>query len=363
MKCSELVAVLDTVAPTLADKGMLEIMTHFWFADGRVTTFDDHLAMEAPNGGLKDDNFTAPAAMRDLLKVSYQGGTVEFDFRKDEFDLYVNDNVATFKTLDVDDAHAMFKMPKLVSNAPVFGGLLGKAQMAIEVCLLAVSNDGNFPERCGITIIPEDGALALYAFNFHSIARCVLKEGTSNKGRITIPTQFWTIFLGLTKGMDSKQGKAGVQMLLHKDHALAQVGDVKLFAKTLPVPEPTDIGGIFDKYYTKEVERSLIPVTADLVECTDRAAVISTGDEGAHTTLKVKGNKLSLKTSANRGSVDDEIPFNHPDAGPLKVNPLLLASGLKLFGPGEKFPSTVAVTKQVVVLQKAERVYMVSGIG
>lgn len=365
MKASEFIKILEVVAPAVStQKQQLELLKHFWFSGGKVTAFNDLLAMECPCPGI-DDEFTAPLHMLDLLRASNLGSKLDFEFRETEFDLYTGDQFATLSTFNVRDAFKLFTFPKAKPNTPVFADLIGKASMAIDVCLLATTTDLNFPERQGITIIPEDDKLALYAFHNQSFCRCELNGKGAHGSRITVPADFWRIFQNLTKGMDSKEAKGAVTMVLDADFAFATVGGVKLFCKTLPVKNPTDLRKTFNKHYNDdEVAKNLVPVTADFMESIARAVVLSTGveDKNCRTRLQVKKNELSIKTSSQRGEQDDLIPVKHPNTKELKVQAPLLADALNHFSPSDKALSKVAFSDVCVVLQKAERVYMVNGV-
>lgn len=341
---------------------MTPLMTHFWFIDGQVITYNDRMAMSKPlDLGF---NFTAPALMLDTLKVSYQAGDIEFREsigKKGERGVKIRigggDQKNDFNSFDPEDTRPIFEMPKANYNAPVFGESLGKAQLSIETCLLAISSDQLQPERTGITIIPEDKALALYAFNNTSMARCTLNLGDSDfKGRVTIPADFWSIFLNLTKGMVVKESKKSVLVSIGKKEIIAKVGDVRLLAKVLPVDQPTDLLAIFAKHYTPALKKQLVPLTEDIGEAMDRAVEISRNDADCFTEVSVTKNVLRLETNAQDGFANDIIEFPHPDVAPVQVKLAQLSKGRKLF-------ERMAVSKDVVVATKGERVFMISAKG
>lgn len=356
MKVSELVDELSVVAPTLSAGGYVPLMEHFWLFDGQVTTYNDRLAMSKP----LDLGFdgTVQSLLLDMLRVSYQAGKIEFKHEPDKEQVSVRigggDQKNKFKSNSAEDAKNIFAMPKCNFNAPAFAESLGKARESIETCLLAVSSDQQQPERTGITIIPEDKVLSFYAFNNVALARCTLPLGeTSYKGRITVPVDFWNIFLSLTKNMTVKDAKKSVLLSLASKEVQAKVDDVRLYAKTLPVDDPTDLRKIFNKHYTADMKANLVPLTADMWEAMKRNLTATKGDAEVFTKLTVKGNELRMTTNGKSGMADDVMDFNHPDVGPInvRVEQLTKAEGLV---------ERMSISEDVVALVKDARVYVVS---
>lgn len=362
MKVAELLEALETVAPALADSDTVPIERHFWFTGGKVIAYNEWLGMMVPcKVGAE---MTAPLILRDVLKASYQAGTVEFEVdlpkgkQSGHLLVYVGKNPAKFPTMNVEDTKSIFRMPKIEgTSGTVFADKLGKAQLAIDVCLLSVGTDGNFPERVGITIAKEDEGLALYGFNNDSIARCLL-EGKAvinqRAERITVPTQFWTVFQNLTKGKDVQEAKASVEVMLDAKHVVARVGEVMLFAKVLPVDNPSPLRKVYEEHFNTAVRKNLVPINQKLERAVGRSIAVSKNDVEPSTTITVKGGHMILTTAGGLGDTDDEFEFDHPDTAPLVIPAKKLAS-LELF-------ERIAVGKRSVVLVKAERVYMVSGL-
>lgn len=349
MKVSELVQTLDTVAPTLGATNMVPIMEHFWFTGSDVLTYDDHLAMQAPcDIGLK---LTVTGKLLPLLKASYQSGVLKFTEQDDGLLVSIGKAKATLTTKNIRDASNLFKMPALEANAPELTNHMDLTRQAIEACRLAM--DDTTPHRNGITLLPEDGALSLYAYNNDSLARCVLPGGKLKK-RIMLPAAFWNILLSLIP----KKDKANVKVMLREEHVLAQVGDVLLYAKTVEVAAPTDLRKLYDTNYTAAAKR-LVPISAEFHEAIKRAAVLTKDDKNSKTTLTVENGELNVTTDALHGLTDDRVRFDHPDAH-VTLKPAPLLEALERF-TGEE--AKVAIGKRVVALSEAGRVFLLSGTG
>jgi DNA polymerase III sliding clamp (beta) subunit (PCNA family) len=244
----------------------------------------------------------------------------------------------------------LFKMPKLTRS-----GYRPDAAFfaAIDNCLQSVSPYATVRERLGITFVPTDERLLLYATDGGTISHARLPGHPEFKARCTLPLEFCEQMLKLK---DAQQ----TQLTLEADHALFAADDTLLFGRLLAVEQPLDYAKVLQRFLPQQFPAGIPTPTSNerarMRVAFELAALMTDGKTDERTDISVNAGKLKLR-SANmtRGQSSDVLWYKaHPDA---KCGAVMerVAKGFARY-------ENLLIRDDVVLLSSGENVYLVAAM-
>jgi DNA polymerase III sliding clamp (beta) subunit (PCNA family) len=229
---------------------------------------------------------------------------------------------------------------------------------ALECCMMSVSNDTSVPDYLGITIMPKEKDLLLYATNGHTISRAKLTSKVPIPiNRVILSGKFIAQLLRLVG-----RGARG-NLVIASDHSIAQVGNVTLFGRLIESSKPLPLEDTYSHHVPANVHNQLYQIPSALRLILERAVIITDGaTDQTSTQVTVKNGtdgkrRMVFKSQSTRGEITDrmEVTDAQPDVD-TQFRAKLLKNG---FGAFDK----MLVTEQCVVMSRDQFSYLVATVG
>lgn len=363
---AELLDKLSLAAPAVARTAFMPILNCFWFTGSHAVAYNDQIGICVP------------------LKTAFQGaveGELLLGLLRNSRAKEVNLDQAGTDDAPHLQLHASQTKAKLgleppsafiwdtPKPAPAKQIKLAKEKDvialldAIDLVMISVSNDTTIPDQMGITFIPEEGGVALFSTNHHSMSYSYVQLSKTWPHRVILPA----LFCQQLRSLGGKRREIGLEV--GKDHVLAAISDVgdkeppiMLFSRVLESERPHNFGKTLDAHYTAKVRKQMMPVPGQLKLATERAFLVSQDKkEKKPTTFTVKEGFLHMYTDG-MGEVRDRIKLAdaHPEVD-LSVNVQFLRDALGSYHSSiETENGKFFVTPDCIIMSQGESVYMLS---
>jgi DNA polymerase III sliding clamp (beta) subunit (PCNA family) len=332
MERKVLLQALQSIQPALADHQMLPILSHFWFKGGKVTAFNDIIAMQRPLPA--DFEGAVPGEQLLGLLNASKSSEVALTVEGKELLFKAGRVKAKLALLGTDSFDSLFEMPAFDTAHSIVASNL---RPAIEHCLRSVSSDVTRPQHNGVTVLVSHGVMSLYATNAVTLASAQVDLGkTQDRARVILPKRFCEQAIRLSNGKALLQFDADKVML--RDEA------VLLFSRLIEAGgEPLDFEAMIDKHWPEH--EALIPARLPLA--VERACIMANSvQEQRYTEIGCQDGRMRLHTQSPYGEVEDVLTTDAgQDDWSVKVDPSYLR-GIERF-------DKLTVTKEAIVCSNA----------
>lgn len=296
----KLTETLGIVSEALANNNLVPIFQCFCFKDGMVHAYNEQLAITAP----VDVKDTFAVHGRTLLGLLQAGSTDEVELETEGQDLWVTCGKSQMQLPFFPEENFIFEIPLIEVNEAVL--LEDHVRMGLETCLTTASKDQTQAAIMGVSY----GVKFFYSCDGDAITRVMRNTGEWPKDiepspDPLLPITFCETLLKIPVGDVTKD-----QIEVGGGWARATVGNLSIYGRLTNNSNPFDYEGMLQK--TLKGKPTYVPTTTALDYALRRARVVA-DPVSAKTTLMVQGNKLRLLTETAMGTIDDVIPFKHPD--------------------------------------------------
>lgn len=351
MERKTLIEALRNVDPARSVTNSNEVMKTFWFTGKRVMAFNGGLALAVP---FKSDFVGAVQATLFPLLSSSQAA--ECTFEETDKGVTVKAGASKFKLLTMAADKFNFELPKFPeTKMPIVD--VPKFLIALKACKRSLGSETSESAFKGITMIPDDKVLHMFAYDRLTLSHCTVKLSKPvGWERVVVPTAIVDQLIRITEG--------ATELDLHIDEKiiLAKANGVILWGALEDMDRKNRDFIDQSRQYKKEA-KSTIDVTAKelskrLPPALERSVIIS-ADAVESTKLKitVADNKFSFYSKSTRGVVEDVIDpkgQRHHDVE-IRIPPARLLQGLEL--------GSLSLTQRAAILSNHDGSisYLVSG--
>lgn len=347
---------LKLVAPALSDNTLVPVLNHFWFRGDRLLAYNDQIALSTPCK--IDFKGAVPGSTLISLLSASRAKDVEFLVGKD-----ANGNKLPEGQLLIKAASSRLKLPYLEEEATTLFDMPQPSQkdalnasmkdflFGVETCLRSVQENTAIPDSLGITVLPRNKQLDLYATNDSTISHvCIeLKAVPILKDRVVLSGAFCRQMVALAALSDKNQ------LEIHDDYSLFKSGDNLLFGRLVNVPKPLDFSASIESHYPVGSEDSLVAIPSKLQLVLERAIIITDSKtERSRTSIVIKDGKASFYSKSEKGEVRDSVLLeaSHPDVE-ITIEPKLLKSGYGFF-------ERMLFTETCAIMTKDNALYLIA---
>lgn len=316
---TELLSILQTLAPALASKELVPGLTHFWFMGETVHAYNDIIGLELPFNSDVTGAMHGPS----LLGVLGQSRAAEVTLDMGESGEAKLKAAGANLKLAVIPAERVLWQPEWKSETPPALG--PEVIVALERVLVSVGDDPAMPDQMGVTFIVAGGTLALYATDSKTIARAILDapEGMP-EGRFIAPTPFCQQLVRL--------GAGGVALDLTENAIMVETeASVRIFGRLVEAASPVDFETVIAKYITDDAWNNAITKPPGLEAAIERTLTVIADVQPPVATIEVQGKMARLSAKGSHAEVvRDSVALEREcPAARLTFNPNLIKRGLK----------------------------------
>jgi len=343
---TELLAILQTLSPALANKELVPGLTHFWLMGQTIHAYNDIIGLELPF----ESDVTGAVHGASLLGVLGQSRAAEISLDMGENGEAKLKAAGAVLKLAVIPADRSLWQPEWRSEEPPIWG--PEVITALERVLISVGDDPAMPEHMGVTFIIAAGTLAIYATDSKTVTRAILNapEGMP-EGRFIAPTPFCQQLVRL--------GSAGVKVDLSENDIMVETeNDVRLFGRLVEVSSPKDFETVISRYVTDENWNNAVAVPQGLEPALERALTVLADVQPPRAVIEVQAKMARLSAKGSHAEVErDSVALEHecPPAR-LTFNPALAKRGLK------HVDRMVVLADALVFFGGEDFVYLIAGI-
>lgn len=320
---SSLLEAANLVKPALSNQQFVPVLSHLIFDGVSVTAFNDVSAISVRSD--LDLEGCVPGDM--LLKSlsSLSGAEVVLTHSSDSIVLACGRSKVKLPVLPLSDFP--FSMPEFEG----IGLLLNsKILQGIASCLPGSGSDPTHPAQMGVTMIPVDGMIGLYATDNFTISRYLAKSSIKIPGDVPVilPTFFCQQLLSLSKAYPDQE----VRLIAEPDHLLARIGEhVHLYTKVAVQVEPLDFERVLNRHLGDEnIDDGLKEIPAGFDAAIDRALMVVSGEVDKSSKITVGKGKMKLETVSGTAESLDSFTWDGSDLLEVRVDPGFVARSLKL---------------------------------
>lgn len=348
MERADLVSKLEIVAPALAGNDIVQIMTHVWFTGKTLQTWNGHVSISVP---LKTDFACAVpgATLLSLLKAA-RAKDIELECKDDELRIKGASTKINLPTLSSEMFN--FKMPKPADEPTIKKGAAALLK-GIRLCMRSVSLDTSDPNFLGITVIPGEGHVALFASDGATMSRAEIPfKSKVPFERVVIPNLFCKELLSL-----AKNDKALYLEILKDGCMYASPNGTLMFGTPVHVDKPKSFGPIFNDFHPAANDKKMVALAGPrLARILDRACIVAQGEaKPVKTTIKVEKARAHFSTESRLGKVTDhmDLQTGHADVT-IEVSPKAMRAGCEDF-------DKLLITERCVVMSNGTAHYLIAG--
>lgn len=340
MARKDFVDKLGRVSPALSGNDLIPILTHFCFADGEVTAYNDQIGISAPcktgfegcvPGGTALGLLNASRATN--LDFSVKKGEEKGD--SDELTIKAASSKLKLPLLQVEDFDEVWTMPKPEKKLelPVD---TRRFLAAIDCCMRSVSIDTSVPDQLGVTLMVDGKDLLMFSTDNSTLSHAILplKSAPSFK-RVILSAHFCREMLTLADKSkplhlevhDDGKAKDG-------DYSLLVNGNSTLFGKLIESWKPVDFIDALNKHLPPDEVGKFVSIPTKLEMIIERACIVAAASiETVRTEVAVKKGKASFYTASKKGiEAYDTLELEPKQADvELAVDPKLLKRGYGAF--------------------------------
>jgi DNA polymerase III sliding clamp (beta) subunit (PCNA family) len=305
MNRAETLEQLVSLSPALADNELIPMLKHFIFTGSRAYAFNEKIAI------ITDITTDFAGAVRGkmLIDVLKSSSAEEVTIQKTDSAIKIKAGPSAI-TLALLDAPDLLKIPKaplakdnLITDAKAFIS-------GIEDCLPCVQNFSDKADLLGITLIPNNNTVDMFATNSKTLAqtRVSVQQGALQK-RVILPADFCKQIVAL-----GSQDENPVLTISSKQ-ALLSANGYLVCGSLLNTEAPLDFARVISRNVPNNLKDVAVAVPDDLASCLDRAVLITDTDaKNIKTKVTINGGQATFESQSPRGRVVDRVHMkNHPD--------------------------------------------------
>lgn len=296
-----LLGIMRLLKPAVAEKSLVEGLTHVFFDGQTVTAFNDIIGIEIPcnlpiAGGLMGVT---------LLGILEHSSDPEADLEPSETEVLVKLRGVRAKLPVLPLDRAALPFGEVVSGGtPVDAAFLA----ALRHAMLSVAVSGPYGGG-GITVMVEGQGLGFYSSDLKSISwvRIGLDDVSNYPDRIVLSAEFCTQLLSLCAD--------GGEITVTQDSVTATdiATGIRLFGRLIEEAEgqQADFAGTIASLFPEGAKPTPLP-SVGLGEALARAQVITPSGQVAKVHVLVDKAVLRLELETDLGKLDEVIPLEKP---------------------------------------------------
>lgn len=352
MNRSDLIAVLELMAPAVTKNETLVKLTHYWFTGDRVIADNTVIHMQAP----LEVPFTGGIPGMRLLGLLKASRFKECKFESKHADELLVKAVGSstklsFAMLPVNEVGRISK-PRSMDKDQQFTVNRKRLERAIGVQLLSVAKDDS--QFNGVTFIGRGKTLDMFSTNDAQLSHSTLKILSGEwKGRAVVPVEFLRTLLAITD--DGSKSVAleitDTHIQTHGKHDILLVGSLPVAPATHT--KPMNFDKIIEGFYPPEVQKKLMPIPTKMELVLERASVIeSDSADEIMTDIVVDGARATFSTTSKKGDAWDEVELASTGKAKITVSPKRVREGVGVF-------ANMAITDKAFIMEGNGATYFV----
>lgn len=355
---------LQITKPGLSSSDLIPVLSHYWFSDGRLSTYNDEIGISIP---CKSDIVGAVPGVLLFAMVDglASGKPIIPSIIKDE--LHIQSGKSKIKLAMLKADAFVFTFPK--PNASLQMGVEMEAFVeAIECCLRSADNNAHVPEYLGVTMLLDGTVMKLFGTDGQTLSHgiCKLKRSYAPK-RVVLSVAFCKQLVALAK--DAK--KATIE--LSNDYAMLTFApNSYLFGKLMKkADKDLDFDYVLKRNYSPAIAKQAVPIVDRFEQILDMSVNITEGPSRdafakmreasksgtSKTQITVTGNTIKFFSRSMRGEYSDQVTLTkaqHPDCKAVYVDPQRMREGCLAF-------DRILIQESSVLMLKGPLLFLVSG--
>lgn len=322
----ELLAALNYVKPAIAGSSVVEGYKNFWFDGKFVYAYNGGLGIQLP---LKTDLYCGVpgAPLLALLQTSLLK-EVSFETAKnDALSVRMGKSTVTLSTLVGDiffgdaSSEGLWRFPEKVTPKCSFSLKLSQDILSVLEALKFVRKArGVRAIHYGVTVIPTEEGVSLYASDSVTLARHKLDSDAGKLSDIILPWELIVRVLALAE--------PGAELRVYKDYIEVGAADTRIFSNMLEL-DAASAESLEDIISNSLSKHKAIPLPVSLDSVLQRAEILA-GDEEGHVSIAFAKGALKIFGKYKLGTIDESIPIKGelPDEASGKFKAELVRRGL-----------------------------------
>lgn len=314
MQRTELIAQLSACTPALAASEVLPVLGCYCFGGGRVTAFNDVVAIASPcafefEGGLPGKPLMAclsNSRAKEVVLVEQTDTTTKLKVGNAKLEL------ATAPTEDF-----VFEWPKSTKGMhklEVTDDLL----RALRLCALCMGEDPTYPWRMGVTFSSDGKRLTLYSTNNLAVAECPIKSKLP-KFAVAASPAFVRQLLSMAKPGDVLYLDSTRTWLRCKDKCM-------LLGRSVAECDPAQYRGVLALF--KKAKAEWCPKPPGISAAFKKAAAVLGTDANYYATVTARNGQLQVAAKSSVGEVKDRMRYGGKRNVTVSCNPNMVAAAM-----------------------------------
>jgi hypothetical protein len=318
---------LALATPALSNKPYIPALVHFLVAGGKVTAYDDILAVQVAVAGTEGLSCCLLGELLTKAVGSYGAAEILVQPHATEAAVVLSSGRSKIKvpTLPAED----FPLTWPTTRGAVAIPLTAQILKGIEYCLPGAGVNPNHPAQMGVTLDEKEGAAVLFSTDNTTISRYLTTEKSllPASSPVIFPTAFCDRVLALAKAFPQET----VTLYLSPGALVVEVGtSARVLSRQLADLVPLDFVAVTDKY-TKGLSGKALNTLPDGWEASLGRAALVTGGDHSVVTVSEHRKALRILASSSFGEVDETLAFGGTlPPSPVKLDPALLTRGSKV---------------------------------
>lgn len=334
---------LEIVEPALSNHRLIPVMTCLWFTGDELLAYNDVISISTP---LKTE-FKGALPGSTLIGMMKSSRAKNLEFMADKDVLNVKATSSRLKLALMPSSSFCFEMPE-EGNKKKLGVDMNKFLEWIALCLKSVGGDATVPDQLGVTLLPKDGTLYMYATDNSTITAAQLPIDGGLKERTILPTQFCEQMIRICRGHKD----ASIEIT--SDYALVVAGENRLFGRLIESDRPVKFMEMVRSHYPEKVHNQPVPLPDKFEGILERAIIITDAAvERNYTTVSVADGVMKFFSKTERGQVSDTTEVaDHPEME-VNIEPKLLKNAIGSF-------DKMLMTNDCAVFVRKDALYLVA---
>jgi DNA polymerase III sliding clamp (beta) subunit (PCNA family) len=304
MQRSDLVKLLELVAPALSDTNLVPVYSCFMFKPKTISAYNDMIGIVA-KGGVGPEPFAVTGKI--ILELLQNSRAAEATLQLTADDVVVKTGKSTARLPFFTEKDFLFDEPDeqwagtVVINDEVIKG--------IETCLTTSSKDRTQEAFMGVCFNFNIGKhLHLFSCDGDAITKYVTDGPATGKGAYTAPNEFCEALLKICHDTDTVTGK----LTINGNWAKATVDSgFVVYGRIIDNSNPLDHMKLINQ--SLNGDPTFVTMPLGLHDALARARVLADIENGK-TIMTVTGGNLNLYTNTHMGDVKDDMKCKgHPD--------------------------------------------------
>jgi hypothetical protein len=326
MDRQELIDKLSLLQPALASNNLQNLLTHFWFDGETVTAFNDRIGIRTPF----KCGFKGCVPGNTLLGLLRSSTAKDVTLTERDGWIVLNTKVmdAKLAMLPLDGTQQAWNLQE--PDEKWIGVAGDKLVPALVKCLRSTTDDTSIPDQLGVTFIPKNGGMSLFATNDNTITT-VDMDGGKLKKRAILSAEFCRQIVALVPETTDK-----VRLEITDTQATLVTKKATVYGNLILSEKPVDFVKIVGSLFSDKMQDKLVPIPKFMPAALERSLIMAAAGEGeARMVISCKGGDFKCATSARVGTdvigtIHDSINLRHPDVK-ATLNPKDVLKGLEFY--------------------------------